>query len=130
MAKNLASTGLELEVPLPKAVQRLHADMEQKPGASHQSFEFLDRSHTLNWRFKRIAGGSDATLRVRLTLDRPYGAGLKSEIGPTNLKFTLPMYSASRIQLKYLQILKKEKNYAPQRWVRYVTTSSSYTFRT
>ena len=39
--------------------------------------------------------------------------------------------SASRIALKYLQILKKaEKNYNPFRWVRYVTTSNSYTFRT
>jgi hypothetical protein len=29
-----------------------------------------------------------------------------------------------------LQILKKDRNFTPQRWVRYVTTSSSYTFRT
>ena len=51
-------------------------------------------------------------------------------MGPVNLKFTIPMYSASRIALKYLQILKKDKNYNPFRWVRYVTSSNSYTFRT
>ena len=37
------------------------------------------------------------------------------------------MYAASRIALRYLQILKRERNYNPHRWVRYVTTSSSYT---
>jgi AP-4 complex subunit mu-1 len=52
------------------------------------------------------------------------------QIGPINLRFTIPMYSASRITLKYLQILKRDKNYNPYRWVRYVTSSTSYTFRT
>lgn len=47
-----------------------------------------------------------------------------------NLKFTIPMYSASRISLKYLQIMRKDRNVNPQRWVRYVTSSNSYTFRT
>jgi hypothetical protein len=165
---------------------------------------------------------------LRLTLEKPYGPSLRGEVGPVNLKFTIPMFSASRINLKYLQvgavptaegaaaawcrmplvspgsaqhgapslaacdgaeaghaqcvqgrfsaalaivaqhvvgvpahvpahgwrtwemwhcrrpallcsqrcgrhaaqILKRDKNYNPQRWVRYVTTSSSYTFRT
>jgi AP-4 complex subunit mu-1 len=48
-----------------------------------------------------------------------------------NLKFTIPMFSASRINLKYLQILRKDSRAPdPQRWVRYVTSSNSYTFRT
>lgn len=105
MTRNLASSGLEVELPLPRSVQRLHADIEQKgPGPTLQSYEFSDKNQTLRWRFKRITGGSDASLRVRLTLDRPYGAGLKADIGPANLKFTIPMFSASRIQLKYLQV--------------------------
>ncbi|MEW5310418.1 MAG: hypothetical protein WDW38_002217 [Sanguina aurantia] len=69
-------------------------------------------------------------LSGRLTLDKPYGPSLRTDIGPVNLRFTVPMYSASRIALKYLQILKKDKNYNPYRWVRYVTSSNSYTFRT
>jgi hypothetical protein len=40
----------------------------------------------------------------RLTLDKPYGASLRGEVGPVNLKFTIPMFSASRINLKYLQV--------------------------
>jgi AP-4 complex subunit mu-1 len=69
-------------------------------------------------------------LRARLTLEKPFGPTVRSEIGPVNLRFTIPMYSASHIQLKYLQILKRDKNYNPFRWVRYVTSSTSYTFRT
>lgn len=39
------------------------------------------------------------------------------------------MYCASRLQVRYLQIIKSEKNYSPYRWVRYVTMSNSYIVR-
>jgi hypothetical protein len=39
------------------------------------------------------------------------------QVGPINLRFTLPMYCASRLSLKYLQILKRDRSYSPQRWV-------------
>ncbi|GLC41360.1 hypothetical protein PLESTB_001020500 [Pleodorina starrii] len=142
-----AASGLEVEVPTPRWVQRVHCDLEggasgaaaggraaaaaAAAAAQQQNWDFNEKTHLLRWRFKRCPGGSEFTLRARLTLERPYGASLRSEVGPVNLRFTIPMYSASRIMLKYLQILKKaEKNYNPYRWVRYVTTSNSYTFRT
>ena len=59
-----------------------------------------------------------------------FTGALKRNIGPINLQFTIPMYSASRLQVRYLQIMKKEKNYSPYRWVRYVSMSNSYTVRT
>lgn len=76
------------------------------------------------------AGNADVSMRARLTLSKPFGASLRTEVGPVNLKFTIPMHSASRISLKYLQILRRDKGQNPQRWVRYVTSSNSYTFRT
>lgn len=126
-----AASGLEVEVPLPRYVQRVHCDTDPRlPPSGAQSWEFVERQHTLKWRFKKLQGGVDCSLKARLTLERPYGASLRTEVGPVNLRFTLPMYCASRLNLKYLQILKRDATYAPQRWVRYVTSSSSYVFRT
>lgn len=65
-----------------------------------------------------------------VTMLQPYGATFRREVGPVNVKFTVPMYSASRMQLQYLHITRKDWNYNPQRWVRYVTSSTSYIFRT
>lgn len=126
------ATWLEVEVPTPKYVQRAHCDFDNKVAAATQSWDYSEKTHLLKWKFKKCNGGHEFTLRAKLTLERPYGPSLRTEIGPINLKFTVPMYSASRINLKYLQILKKnaDKNYNPFRWVRYVTSSSSYTFRT
>ena len=35
-----------------------------------------------------------------------------------------------RMQVRYLQIPKRDKSYQPYRWVRYVTLSNSYVVRT
>eukprot|EP00798_Chlamydomonas_sp_ICE-L_P015170 gene15170-21242_t len=133
---NKAASALEVEIPTPKYVQRVHCDLDDrlpKPGGGTpmtQSWDYSEKGHLLKWKFKKIGGGQDFTLRARLTLDRPYVPSLRSEIGPINLRFTIPMHTPSRLALKYLHILKKEKDYNPCRWVRYVTTSNSYTFRT
>eukprot|EP00879_Flechtneria_rotunda_P017330 GHRR01018154.1.p1 GENE.GHRR01018154.1~~GHRR01018154.1.p1 ORF type:complete len:327 (+),score=106.14 GHRR01018154.1:855-1835(+) len=125
-----AASGLEVEVPLPAYVTRVHCEVDPPGNAAVQGWEFSEKSHLLKWRFKKLAGGTNLSMRARLTLTKPFGASLRAELGPVNLKFTIPMYSASHISLKYLQILRKDKNYNPQRWVRYVTSSNSYTFRT
>ena len=122
-----SANGLEVELLAPKYVQRVHCDADPK---GLYTFDYSEKTHMLRWKFKRCQGGHEVYLKARLTLERAYGPGLKSEMGPINLKFTIPMYSASRISLKYLQILKKDKNYNPYRWVRYVTSSNSYSFRT
>lgn len=124
-----AASGLEVEVPTPPYVQRVHCDVDST-GTSSQSWDYSEKTHLLKWKFKKCHGGHEYVMRARLTLERPYGPSLRNQVGPVNLKFTIPMYSASRISLKYLQILKRDKNYNPFRWVRYVATSNSYTFRT
>lgn len=124
-----SASGLEVEVPTPKYVQRVHCDLDAKAAGS-QSWDYSEKAHLLKWKFKKCQGGQEFTLRAKLTLERPYGPSLRSEVGPVNLKFTIPMYSASNISLKYLQIMKKDKSYNPFRWVRYVASSNSYTFRT
>ncbi len=68
--------------------------------------------------------------QVRATLSEGWGPSIKRSIGPINLQFTIPMYCASRLQVRYLQILKDRKNHQPFRWVRYVTLSNSYVVRT
>ena len=69
-------------------------------------------------------------LQVRATLSEALGAGIRRGVGPINLQFTIPMYCASRLQVRYLQILKDHKSTQPYRWVRYVTLSNSYVIRT
>ena len=80
------------------------------------------------------APGSDDQRRLTVSFYvvalQPYGSAFRREVGPVNLKFTIPMYAISGLHLHYLHITRREWSPNTQRWVRYVSTSSSYVFRT
>ena len=69
-------------------------------------------------------------LQVRATLEDSFTNSVRQGVGPINLNFAIPMHCASKLQVRYLQIMKHDKNYSPYRWVRYVTMSNSYVIRT
>ncbi|BDA40565.1 AP-4 complex subunit mu-1 [Coccomyxa sp. Obi] len=127
-----AASGLEVVVPMPREVARVHCELgrDAKSGAAGQTWDWQERARRLVWKFKRVQGGLEHTLRVRATLSDGWGPSIKKSIGPINLQFTIPMYCASRLQVRYLQILKEHKSHQPYRWVRYVTLSNSYVVRT
>uniref|UniRef100_A0A2P2MLB3 MHD domain-containing protein n=1 Tax=Rhizophora mucronata TaxID=61149 RepID=A0A2P2MLB3_RHIMU len=79
--------------------------------------------------FLSIVGGSEHTLRAKLTFSQELHGNLTKESGPVSMTFTIPMYNASKLQVKYLQIAKKSSTYNPYRWVRYVTQANSYVAR-
>eukprot|EP00243_Klebsormidium_subtile_P003398 TRINITY_DN16787_c0_g1_i1.p1 TRINITY_DN16787_c0_g1~~TRINITY_DN16787_c0_g1_i1.p1 ORF type:complete len:445 (-),score=122.88 TRINITY_DN16787_c0_g1_i1:208-1542(-) len=116
-----------VRIPLPKGTQRVSC--EQEPGAVGQSTDFKEATKVVEWTVKKFPGNSEHVLRVKLTLAQERNANLKKETGPINMTFTIPMYNASRLQVRYLQILKKSKAYNPYRWVRYVTHANSYVTR-
>lgn len=61
-----AASGLEVSVPMPAQVARVHAELPRdlKPPGS-QSWDWQERARRLVWKFRRVQGGSDSSLRVR-----------------------------------------------------------------
>lgn len=126
-ACTITANSVILRAPLPKSTTR--ASFELELGASGQSTDFKEGNKTMEWTLRKIAGGSEHVLRVKLTLSQERNANLKKETGPVSMNFTIPMFNASRLQVRYLQIVKKAKAYNPYRWVRYVTHANSYVIR-
>ncbi|KAG6478326.1 hypothetical protein ZIOFF_061762 [Zingiber officinale] len=93
------------------------------------SFKLLINTLHLNLKTLQIVGGAEHTLRTKLTFSQESHGNIAREAGPVNLNFTIPMYNASKLQVRYLQIAKKSPSYNPYRWVRYVTQSNSYVAR-
>uniref|UniRef100_A0A2N9FLL4 MHD domain-containing protein n=1 Tax=Fagus sylvatica TaxID=28930 RepID=A0A2N9FLL4_FAGSY len=76
----------------------------------------------------KIVGGSEHTLRAKLIFSQGSHGNITKESGPVSMTFTIPMYNASRLQIrlldlsavmpnvtwvKYLQIAKKSGTYNP-----------------
>uniref|UniRef100_A0A803LUZ5 MHD domain-containing protein n=1 Tax=Chenopodium quinoa TaxID=63459 RepID=A0A803LUZ5_CHEQI len=124
---NATANTILVQMPLPSYTSRVSFDVE--PGAIGQMADFKEANKRLEWSLKKIVGGAEHTLRAKLTFSQESHGNLTKEAGPVSMNFTIPMYNASRLQVKYLQIAKKSKTYNPYRWVRYVTQANSYVAR-
>mmetsp|Transcript_12957 Transcript_12957/g.19510 ORF Transcript_12957/g.19510 Transcript_12957/m.19510 type:complete len:439 (+) Transcript_12957:75-1391(+) len=116
-----------VNIPVPRCTASVAFEMSVNiPGSSA---EYIPGSKRVQWTIKKLVGGSELAMRVKLTLDQPANASHKREIGPVAMTFEIPMYNVSNLQVKYLRISETHKSYNPYRWVRYVTLSSSYVCR-
>lgn len=127
LSKITANT-VVLRIPLPRTTSRVSFELED--GAVGQSTDFKESTRTMEWSIRKVVGGSEHTLRAKLTLTQERNVNIRKEAGPISMSFTIPMFNASKLEVKYLQVVKKSKSYNPYRWVRYVTHSNSYVIRT
>ncbi|KAF7817594.1 AP-4 complex subunit mu [Senna tora] len=116
-----------VQMPLPTYTTRVNFELE--PGAVGNTTDFKEANKRLEWGLKKVAGGTEHTLRAKLTFSQEIHGNIMKEAGPLSMSFTIPMYNASKLQVKYLQIAKKSKTHNPYRWVRYVAQANSYVAR-
>ncbi|XP_068636780.1 AP-4 complex subunit mu-like [Aristolochia californica] len=126
-ASSVTANTILIAMPLPAYTTRVSFELE--PGAVENTTDFKDTNKRLEWGLKKIVGGSEHTLRAKLTFSQEFHANITREAGPVSMTFTIPMYNASRLQVRYLQVAKMSKTYNPYRWVRYVTQANSYVAR-
>lgn len=116
-----------VHIPMPRATAGVTFDLAANNIAGIAEYSATDKK--VLWSIKKLSGGSEMTLRVKITLDQQVTAAHKREIGPIAMNFEIPMYNVSNLQVRYLRISETHKSYNPYRWVRYVTLSSSYVCR-
>jgi AP-4 complex subunit mu-1 len=120
-------TNVAVRIPVPRATVSASTEtLFDVPGCNA---EFNNNEKKVVWVIKKFAGGSELSLRIKMTLDQPVSASHRREIGPIALAFEIPMYNVSNLQVRYLRISETHKAYNPYRWVRYITQSSSYVSR-
>ena len=120
-----------LRCPLPKCTSHVSLSCRGE-AVCPQKAEYDEARKELVWTFKKLPGGQDHAVRCRCTLTQDRVSAIKKEVGPVSLSFTLPNFNISRLAVRFLQILAKPRSPnepPPQRWVRYVTQSSSYVVR-
>ncbi|KAF5202815.1 Ap-1 complex subunit mu-2 [Thalictrum thalictroides] len=123
----ITANTIVVQMALPKHTTRVSFELES--GAVGHTTDFKEANKKLEWGLKKIVGGSEHTLRAKLTFSQESHGNIMKEAGPVSMTFTIPMYNASKLQVRYLQIAKKSKTYNPYRWVRYVTQANSYVAR-
>jgi AP-4 complex subunit mu-1 len=129
MPSNHFGANVSVEIPLPKCTAVASCAVIASPGTGHSSAEFVRAEGKILWTLKKLPGGTEQTMRAKVTLSQPCTTQIRREIGPINMNFEIPMFNVSNLQVRYLRIAENMAGYTPYRWVRYVTQSNSYVCR-
>jgi AP-4 complex subunit mu-1 len=129
MPHNHFGANVTIEMPLPKCTAVASCNVISSPGTGHSSAEFIRSEGKILWTLKKLPGGTEQTMKAKISLDQPCTTQIRREIGPINMNFEIPMFNVSNLQVRYLRIAENMAGYTPYRWVRYVTQSNSYVCR-
>eukprot|EP01025_Chloroclados_australasicus_P045518 TRINITY_DN4983_c0_g4_i3.p1 TRINITY_DN4983_c0_g4~~TRINITY_DN4983_c0_g4_i3.p1 ORF type:complete len:461 (-),score=53.64 TRINITY_DN4983_c0_g4_i3:259-1509(-) len=125
------ASNVDVQIPLPRSVQRVFCTLQRNQGTGkgvQQRWSWKEKDSLLVWNLGKMQGAQEVVLKASITYNKQTKM-FASEVGPVNLCFSIPQYSLTGLSVKYLTIMKSEKNYTPQRWVRYICNSSSYQTR-
>lgn len=84
------------------------------------------------WRMKQFGGGREFSMRAELGLPSVQDSDtyLSKQKRPITVNFTIPYFTTSGIQVRYLKIIEPKLQYQSYPWVRYITKSGpDYTIR-
>ena len=130
MPSNHFGANVIVEMPMPVgATAAASCNLISAPGTGHASAEYISSENKIVWTMKKFPGGSEQTMKVKVTLNKPCTTQIRRQMGPINMCFEIPMYNVSNLQVRYLRVAENMVGYTPYRWVRYVTQSSSYVCR-
>eukprot|EP00729_Bicosta_minor_P003907 gene3907-22990_t len=118
-------TTCKVKVPLPKFTTSCAYEL----GASGQTLKYDKDDKVATWDLTKVSGGLSYYCKLKLMIPEDQARNVSSEVGAVSLDFEVPMYSTSGMNIRYLRVTERGKNFVPFRWVRYITHSDSYVFR-
>ncbi len=121
--------GANVVVTMPVPTSATTVTPSLQPDAVGQGAEYREKDRKVIWAIRKFPGKSEMTLRTKVSLSSNFKSHMKKEFGPISMRFEIPMYNASKLQVRYLRIADPSAKYKPYRWVRYVTQSNSYVCR-
>jgi len=92
------------------------------------SCKYVPEQDAVVWTIKQLPGMKEPTLRVQYTLPSVRNEESPDKRPPVSVKFEIPYYTVSGIQVRYLKVIEKS-GYNSLPWVRYLCSSGDYQFR-
>ncbi|XP_016349765.1 AP-1 complex subunit mu-2 [Sinocyclocheilus anshuiensis] len=120
--KQSVANNVEIYVPVPS-----DADSPKfKTSTGHA--KYVPEKNLVVWSIKSFPGGKEFLMRAHFSLPSVENHELEGR-PPITVKFEIPYYTVSGIQVRYMKIIEKS-GYQALPWVRYITQSGDYQLRT
>lgn len=97
---------------------------------SHGSVKWVPQQNAILWKIRSFTGGKEYSMSAQMGLPSINGAEKPRVKRPVQIKFQIPYFTTSGIQVRYLKITEPKMLYKSYPWVRYITQSGEdYTIR-
>eukprot|EP00162_Nutomonas_longa_P025152 comp9786_c0_seq1/m.11419 comp9786_c0_seq1/g.11419 ORF comp9786_c0_seq1/g.11419 comp9786_c0_seq1/m.11419 type:complete len:426 (-) comp9786_c0_seq1:88-1365(-) len=116
------ANNVEIYIPVPP-----DADTPQFK-ASVGTVKYAPEKDCIVWSIKQFSGGKEYLMRAHFGLPSLTDEASKKEKPPIRVKFEIPYFTVSGIQVRYLKVIEKS-GYQALPWVRYITQSGEYELR-
>nr|XP_033780845.1 AP-1 complex subunit mu-2 [Geotrypetes seraphini] len=120
--KQSVANNVEISVPVPSDVD------SPKFKTSVGSAKYVPQKNVVVWTIKSFPGGKEYLMRAHFGLPSVENEELEGR-PPISVKFEIPYFTVSGIQVRYMKIIEKS-GYQALPWVRYITQSGDYQLRT
>ena len=126
-AEKTVAQEIRVRIPVPPNTAKV------KVLCSGGKARYLAGEECLRWKIKNLPGGKEIRLQAEVMLvgsikddadDKKSGGKKKWSQPPLNVQFSLPMFTASGLRIRFLKVWSKE-GYEATKWVRYLTTAAS-----
>uniref|UniRef100_A0A0E0FRU1 MHD domain-containing protein n=1 Tax=Oryza nivara TaxID=4536 RepID=A0A0E0FRU1_ORYNI len=117
------ATNVEIEVPVPS--DATNPNIRTSMGSA----AYAPEREAMVWKVKSFPGGKDYMCRAEFSLPSITAEEAAPEKkAPIRVKFEIPYFTVSGIQVRYLKIIEKS-GYQALPWVRYITMAGEYELR-
>ena len=121
----LNATGVEIKLPVPGDATA--PEVKAALGA----VTYAPEQEAMLWKIKTVPGGKEVLMRAKFSLPSVAALeddGPKQKKPPITVKYEIPYFTVSGVQVRYLKVIEKS-GYQALPWVRYITRSGNYEFR-
>lgn len=122
--KRSTANNVEITIPVPE-----DSDSPKfRPTAG--KVKWRPEKSAIVWRIRQCAGGREFALQAELGLPAVQSTEKEGARPPIQVSFSIPYFTTSGIQVRYLKIIESKLQYQSYPWVRYITKSGDYAIRT
>lgn len=97
-----------IRIPVPKATQSVTVDFSQ---GSSSTFEYKSAEKCVLWGVKKFHGATEHMIYIKASLGQPAGSDIEKQVGPISMKFEIPMHNISGLNVRFLKIEERTKDY-------------------
>ena len=88
------------------------------------SVHYAPEQSAIVWKIKQFGGGKEFLMRAELGLPSVKEAEPERKKRPISVKFEIPYFTTSGIQVRYLKIIEPKLQYPSLPWVRYISCAA------